>query len=103
MSPSHVLDINIQVLKSLQTLHSIGITHNDIKPENIMLDEVSSDKEEYKATLIDFGLSTKYQNNKGEHYKVKEVESFAGNIVFSSLNQMNFKTNGRRDDIISLT
>ena len=43
MSPKQILDIGIQLLNSLQILHSVGYTHNDIKPANIMLNNVSDD------------------------------------------------------------
>ena len=60
--------MNIQLLKSLETLHSMGYTHNDIKPGNIMLDKISGDENSnIQATLIDFGFSTKFQNSQEEH------------------------------------
>jgi len=44
--------ILIQLVSTVQYLHSNGIVHNDIKLENIMLDE------ENNLTLIDFGHSS---------------------------------------------
>ena len=53
--------------------------------------------------LIDFGFSTRYKDRKsGEHIKQKEVEKFKGNMIFGSVNQLNFLTTSRRDDLISL-
>jgi len=68
-----------------------------------MVDTVSKDeKSELQATLIDFGFSQKYLSSKGEHLPMKQIDSFKGNISFSSLNQMNFESTSRRDDLISL-
>lgn len=54
--------------------------------------------------LIDFGFADKYLEANNEHIKSSEEqkESFKGNILFSSLDQMNFKVTSRRDDMISL-
>jgi serine/threonine protein kinase len=53
--------------------------------------------------LIDFGFATKYRESKtGWHIAKKELSEFRGNIEFSSLNQMNFESPSRRDDLISL-
>ena len=53
-----IISIAQQLIKALETLHYSGYTHNDIKPENIMLDTVGEDQ--YHATLIDYGFTTKY-------------------------------------------
>ena len=35
---SDILEVGIQMVKSLRILHSVGYVHNDIKPSNILLD-----------------------------------------------------------------
>src|SRR5690348_7547378 len=37
LTPSEALDVAIQVASALSATHSVGITHRDIKPDNIML------------------------------------------------------------------
>ena len=48
-----------QIIKALNFVHSRGILHLDIKPQNIMLK--SDDKDTIK--LIDFGLAKKLERN----------------------------------------
>ena len=48
--------IGIQLCERLRDLHSIGYVHNDIKPDNMLLDP----KNKENIFLIDFGLSTQY-------------------------------------------
>ena len=44
--------IGIQLNQRLRDLHSLGIIHNDIKPDNMILDQSLEN-----IYLIDFGLS----------------------------------------------
>ena len=86
-----------QVYQSLETLHSTGFNHNDIKPSNIMIDL------SLNATLIDLGFTESFMASKYEHLESTEVTSFRGNLLYSSLDQMLFKSTSRRDDMFSLT
>ena len=61
--------------------------------------------------LVDFGFTTKFVHHtvdesdgvKRTVHKGKELQDvFRGNMVFSSLNQLQFMTTSRRDDLISL-
>lgn len=69
---------NISFLKCLKMLitlmnnfHKTGLVHRDIKPENFLFDKNMS------LCIIDFGLSTQYDNT-------KIYKSFVGNKLFSS-------------------
>jgi len=88
------------VIDALQLIHSAGYTHNDIKPANIMLD-INDQEDKLKVTLIDFGFAKQYINM-GKHIEQSRMTSFQGNLIFSSINQMNFISTSRRDDIISM-
>lgn len=61
-------------------------------------------------TLIDFGFATKYLhtvadehgNKKVVHKPKQRVGVFRGNMIFSSINQLQFVATSCRDDLISL-
>ena len=79
-----------------------------------------------KLTIVDFGFATKYltktqgaksdpasepaqttqttetQTPCSNHIEKKKLNTFRGNIIFSSANHLNFQTTSRRDDLISL-
>ncbi len=55
MTETEAVNLLKKVGDGLKTIHEIGLTHRDIKPDNIMID----DKGKYK--IIDFGLVKEYQ------------------------------------------
>jgi len=68
------------VMSALGHLHQIGYSHGDLKLENICARTSSSDN--FKFTLIDFGMSQKLpQPGKSN----RKNTFFRGNFMFSSL------------------
>jgi tRNA A-37 threonylcarbamoyl transferase component Bud32 len=58
-----------QVLEALEYCHSIGITHRDVKLENILL------QDDHVVKIIDFGLSTYISSH-------KKVQLFCGTFSY---------------------
>ena len=56
--------IIFKVLLAISHCHNRGVTHRDLKPDNILFDSMKKDAE---IKLIDFGLSRKYKKKKKMH------------------------------------
>lgn len=52
-SKETVFMIGVQIFERLRDLHSIGVIHNDLKPDNFLIDSHTGST----LHLIDFGLS----------------------------------------------
>ncbi|CAL8131963.1 unnamed protein product [Orchesella dallaii] len=55
------VDVALQIIDILQYLQSKGYTHNDIKPENILLGRATS--EPLRIHLVDYGLIQEYKES----------------------------------------
>ena len=98
----------------LKNIHEAGFVYNDLKLDNLLFDFDLMNVEDLNTTnidifekmninIIDYGFATPYlEKLTKRHIIVSNIGTFRGNIVFSSVNQLNFKTTSRRDDIISL-
>ena len=75
-------------------MHEVGYVHNDLKLDNFLIG-LNDPKVIY---LIDFGISSLYQNPDGTHIKKLKYGSFAGNFMFASLNSLSMYSTSRRDD-----
>jgi hypothetical protein len=53
LSPGAVARIGLDVLSAIDVAHAAGIVHRDVKPANVLLDEVDG-----HACLTDFGIAT---------------------------------------------
>ena len=89
-SQETVIMIAIQLYERLRDLHRIGVVHNDIKPDNILVDRAS----EKIMHLIDFGLSQYYIEKSSDgsqvvqHLPKRQVHNFSGNFIFASRNSL---------------
>jgi serine/threonine protein kinase len=106
-----VLDLATSVLSALEHIHGTGHVFNDLKLDNIMVGYKSKlpkkeipGRSAFKGCsihLVDYGYTSSYMK-RNQHIEERELKSFKGNMMFSSLNLLNFRTPSRRDDLISL-
>ena len=97
-SLTNVLQIGIQVIILLKTIHDKGLVHRDIKPDNFLLGLNNQRKRIY---IIDFGLCKSYMTN-DEHNPVKKTNNLIGSLTYASINTHNCIELSRRDDMESL-
>ncbi len=95
---SDICIISLQIIDRIQLVHSKGLIHGDIKPDNFLIGR--NDKN--VIYLIDFGLSKKYKDNKGNHINFCSTKKFLGTAIFSSDNALRGFEQSRRDDLESI-
>lgn len=62
ISVNRFVEMIYRILKGLEMLHDKYVMYNDLKPQNIMLDD------ELNPRLLDFGLTTKFNDCDQTHY-----------------------------------
>jgi len=94
-----VLQIGIQVILLLKSIHDKGLIHRDIKPDNFLIGLGNKNKQIY---LIDFGFCKTFLNNDNKHIEIKKTNNLIGTTNFASVNAHDFNELSRRDDLESL-
>ena len=87
----------LQCIRILESIHKLYVLHRDIKPDNFMINQETLD-----IYLIDYGLSTFYLDNSGQHILNLKQTEIIGTPKFVSFNNCIGNTLSRRDDLISL-
>jgi serine/threonine protein kinase len=85
-----VLQIGLQIISTLKSIHEKGLVHRDIKPDNFLL---GNDKKQ--IYIIDFGFC-KYVTN------AKKTTGLIGSLTYASLNAHNYTELSFQDDLESL-
>lgn len=91
----HLYTIGNEILYIIQHIHNHNIIHRDIKPDNIMFDNLG------KITIIDFGLCKIYKDGK-DHIPFKKINNIIGTINYVSINVHNLHEPCRIDDVESV-
>ena len=93
-----ILQIGIQIINILKTIHSNGLVHRDIKPDNFLFGLNNESKLIY---IIDFGFCKSYIKDE-KHISQKQTKNLIGSYTYASVNAHNFIELSRRDDLESL-
>src|ERR1700687_5188883 len=89
------IEISIQALSGLDHLHSMGLIHRDISPENIMLSQDHHGKLAVK--VIDFGIAKQLAEGEGGQ-GLTQTGMFLGKLKYASPEQAGFLKEGEHLD-----
>jgi len=89
------IEISIQALNGLEHLHSMGLIHRDISPENIMLSQDHHGKLAVK--VIDFGIAKQLAEGEGGQ-GLTQTGMFLGKLKYASPEQAGYLKEGEHLD-----
>ena len=91
-----LLAITKDIIKGISYMHDKNILHNDIKPENIMIDKSLTPK------LVDFGLACSTRKCKIKKKRKPCCKGYNGTPLYVSPEMLNTRTRYLESDIWSL-
>ncbi|TRY58362.1 hypothetical protein DNTS_034205, partial [Danionella cerebrum] len=97
---STTLRLGLQMLKAIESIHSVGFLHRDIKPSNFAMGRFPSTCR--TCYMLDFGLARQFTNSCQEVRPPRPVAGFRGTVRYASVNAHRNKEMGRHDDLWSL-
>jgi casein kinase I family protein HRR25 len=90
------LQIGLQIIFILKSIHDKGLAHRDIKPDNFLLG--NNDNNKKQIYIIDFGFCKSIENVTN----AKKTTGLIGSLTYASLNAHNYTELSYRDDLESL-
>ncbi|XP_058255755.1 tau-tubulin kinase 2 isoform X1 [Hemibagrus wyckioides] len=97
---STMLRLGRQILKAIESIHSVGFLHRDIKPSNFAMGRFPCTRR--ICYMLDFGLARQFTNSSQEVRPPRRVAGFRGTVRYASVNAHKNKEMGRHDDLWSL-
>ncbi|XP_060735911.1 tau-tubulin kinase 2 isoform X3 [Tachysurus vachellii] len=97
---STMLRLGQQILKAIESIHSVGFLHRDIKPSNFAMGRFPCTRR--ICYMLDFGLARQFTNSSQEVRPPRRVAGFRGTVRYASVNAHKNKEMGRHDDLWSL-
>ena len=94
------LQLAVHMITLLQFVHSKGLIHRDIKPDNFMFGRKENGRDK-RLLIIDFGLAKRYMEN-GKHIRYATGKSLTGTCRYMSINCHKGIQQSRRDDLESI-
>lgn len=95
MTENNSQPIMVQCIDIFEYIHKYFVLHRDIKPNNFMI-------KNHEIFLIDFGMSTFYVDENGEHLPNVPQPTILGSPKYVSYNNHMGHTISRRDELISI-
>ena len=89
------IEIAVQALHGLEHLHSMGLIHRDVSPENIMLSQDHHGK--LMVKVIDFGIAKQLAEGEGGQ-GLTQTGMFLGKLKYASPEQAGFLKEGEHLD-----
>ncbi|XP_019772963.2 tau-tubulin kinase homolog Asator isoform X3 [Dendroctonus ponderosae] len=99
-SLSTTLRLGLQILRAIESIHSVGFLHRDIKPSNFSMGRLPYNCR--KVYMLDFGLARQYTTTTGEVRAPRAAAGFRGTVRYASINAHKNREMGRHDDLWSL-
>ena len=91
-----VLQVGLQIITILKSIHEKCLVHRDIKPDNFLLGNNDTNKKQ--IYIIDFGFCKSIENV----INTKKTTGLIGSLTYASLNAHNYTELSYRDDLESL-
>ena len=113
LPPETIYSLGIQLTSIVERIHKTGYIYNDLNLDNLLLDydfnvdhkqsKIGDFFEKHSVNIVDVHFATSYKDDYSKvHLNQKTLKSYRGSVLFSSINQLNFQSTSRRDDIISI-
>src|SRR5438128_1893120 len=94
--PRLAVEMSIQALNGLEHLHSMGLIHRDISPENIMLSQDHHGK--LLVKVIDFGIAKQLGEGGESGQGLTQTGMFLGKLKYASPEQAGYLKEGEHID-----